>query len=410
MATTDLSLTQLCLQRKKQLLFNFPINRYNPVSPYVGHITSAQLDMRRKAEILQYNASKSNTKTNNYTKAEKWSLLINGKNQKNTYNNIKISQVQYEPSNIGGDVYSDDIVINNQDKYSLIPVYTDIIVKYPDTYTTSTDINGNITHNIIHGIINGCNTDMIPVPTTSSDVPGPPINLIRDVTIPLYNYNNPITYGIQNTETNDKYNYIIENNILFNNNIENKLFSLNIINNNDNYSNKFGFDVPISISFQNNTTANLSNDLISKFNNITINLSNIVLNVYYNNSAVYSRTLVPNVPNIDISLNSSSNNTLNNKITTSFSGSIYIGILNIRNVLLYTQPGYVYDIKLTCKMNDNINNIINDNPLLAEYSNQISINKSIIFNNTDSNIINSNCTINTQVSNTPNNGFILYGY
>ena len=61
-------------------------------------------------------------------------------------------------------------------------------------------------------------------------------------------------------------------------------------------------------------------------------------------------------------------------------------------------------------MNDNINNIINDNPLLAEYSNQISINKSIIFNNTDSNIINSNCTINTQVSNTPNNGFILYGY
>jgi hypothetical protein len=402
MATTDLSLTQLCLQRKKQLLFNFPINRYNPVSPYVGHITSAQLDMRRKAEILQYNASKSNTKTNNYTKAEKWSLLINGKNQKNTYNNIKISQVQYEPSNIGGDVYSDKIVINNQDKYSLIPVYTDIIVKYPDTYTTSTDINGNITHNIIHGIINGCNTDMIPVPTTSSDVPGPPINLIRDVTIPLYNYNNPITYGIQSTETNDKYNYIIENNILFNNNIENKLFSLNIINNNDNYSNNFGFDVPISISFQNNTTANLTTDLISKFNNITINLSNIVLNVYYNNSAIYSSTLVPNVPNIDISLN--------NTITSVFSGSIYIGILNIRNVLLYTQPGYVYDIKLTCKMNDNINNIINDNPLLAEYSNQISINKSIIFNNTVSNKINSNCIINTAVSTIPNNGFILYGY
>jgi hypothetical protein len=399
MATTDLSLTQLCLQRKKQLLFNFPINRYNPVSPYVGHITSAQLDMRRKAEILQYNASKSNTKTNNYTKAEKWSLLINGKNQKNTYNNIKISQVQYEPSNIGGDVYSDKIV---QDKYSLIPVYTDIIVKYPDTYTTSTDINGNITHNIIHGIINGCNTDMIPVPTTSSDVPGPPINLIRDVTIPLYNYNNPITYGIQNTETNDKYNYIIENNILFDNNIENKLFSLNIINNNDNYSNNFGFDVPISISFQNNTTASLSTDLISKFNNITINLSNIVLNVYYNNSVLNSRPLFPNISSIDISLN--------NTITSPFYGSIYIGILNIRNVLLYTQPGYVYDIKLTCKMNDNINNIINDNPLLAEYSNQISINKSIIFNNTVSNKINSNCIINTAVSTIPNNGFILYGY
>jgi len=402
MATTDLSLTQLCLQRKKQLLFNFPINRYNPVSPYVGNITSAQLDMRRKAEILQYNASKSNTKTNNYTKGEKWSLLINGKNQKNTYNNIKISQVQYEPSNIGGNVYSDNIVINNQDKYSSIPVYTDIIIKYPHTYTTSTDINGNIIHNIIQGNINGCNTDMIPVSTTSSDVPGPPINLIRDISIPLYNYNNPITYGIQNTETNDKYNYIIEYNILFNNNIENKLFSLNIINNNDNYSNNFGFDVPISISFQNNTTAILTPDLISKFNNITINLSNILLNVYYNNSVFYSRPLFPNSSSIDISLN--------NTITSPFYGSIYIGILNIEDILLYTQPGYVYDIKLTCKMDDNINTIINDNPLLAEYSTQISINKSIIFNNTDSNKINNNCIINTAVSSIPNNGFILYGY
>ena len=33
MATIDLSLVQICQQRQKQLLFNFPMNRYNPVSP-----------------------------------------------------------------------------------------------------------------------------------------------------------------------------------------------------------------------------------------------------------------------------------------------------------------------------------------------------------------------------------------
>lgn len=406
MATIDLSLAQLCLQRKKQLLFNFPINRYNPISPYVGSITSVQLDMRRKAEILQYSASKSNTKTNNYTKAEKWSLLISGKNQKNAYNNITITQVEYGPSNISSNIYSGDLIINNQEKYSSTPIYTDIIVKYPDKYSFNKDINGNITYNIIQGNINACNMDMVPMPTSSSDVPGPIINLVRDVSIPLYNYNNPITYGIQNPESNNNYNYLINDNILFDNNIENKLFSLNITNNNDNYANNLGFDVPISISFQNNTTADLTSlsvDLISKFNNITINVSNIVLNVYYNNSSVYSSLLFPDSSSIDISLN--------NTITSPFSGSIYIGVLNIRNILLYTQPGYVYDIKLTCKMNDNINTIISDNAAsLIEYTNQIAINKSIIFNTSVSNKINNNCTINTDISTIPNTGFILYGY
>jgi hypothetical protein len=185
--------------------------------------------MRRKAEILQYNANKTNTKTNNYTKAEKWSLLINGKNQKNTYSDIKITEVKFAPSDIVSNLYVDDIIINNQDKYSLVPVFNDITVKYPDTYTTSTDINGNIIYNIVAGNLPNCNTDMIQVPTSSSDVPGPIINLIRDVSIPLYNYNNPATYGIQNAEPNNNYNYIIENNILFNNNIENTLFSLIMI-------------------------------------------------------------------------------------------------------------------------------------------------------------------------------------
>ena len=408
MSTTDLSLNGLCQQRKKQMLFNVPPMRFNPISPYSGNanITSFKLDMRRKAEILQYNANKTNTKTNNFTKAEKWSLLINGKNQKKTYNDIKISQVYYTQSNISSKIYSDGIVINNSDKYSLEPIYTEIIVKYPDTYTTNND-NGNVTYNIVKGNIPNCNTDMIPVPTTSSDVPGKAINLIRDVSIPIYNYNNPITYGIINPANISNYNYIINKNILFNNNVENTLFSLNILDNNHNYRNSFSFEVPVSMSFQNNTIANLnspniSQDIINKFKDIHITLTNVLMNVYYNNSIIFSNTLTNFSSSIDVSLN--------NSITTAFSGNIYIGMITFPDILVYTQPGYVYDIKLTCKIDDNINSIISNNTTLAEYSNQITINKTLIFNSSYVNKDANGCIINTPPSSNENRGFILHGY
>jgi hypothetical protein len=411
MATIDLSLVQICQQRQKQLLFNFPMNRYNPVSPYVGNITTFQLDMRRKAEILKYTASKSNTKTNNYTKAEKWSLLISGKNQQNTYNDIKVSDVQYVPSPISSNIYTSNIYIgntvNNSSKYSSIPIYTDITVKYPDTYTSTTDVNGNVKYNIVKGNIPECNTDLIPTPTSSCDVPGPIINLIRDNTIPLYNYNNPTTYGITQFENNDKYSYVIDKNINFNNNVENTLFSMIILNNNDIYNNYFSFSVPLSINFQNNTTANLTsipNNIIREFNNLNIKLSNLSLNVYYNNSIVNTNysIILPDISNIDISLN--------NYITQPFSGSIYIGLLQVSNLLIYTQPGYVYDIKITCQLDDNITSIINKYPQLTEYTDTININKTILFNCTNVNKTQYDCSINSNVSQVANNGFTFHGY
>ena len=394
MATIDLSLVQMCQQRQKQLLFNFPMNRYNPVSPYIGNITSFQLDMRRKAEILKYSASKSNTKTNNYTKAEKWSLLISGKNQQNTYNDIIVSDVQYVPSPITSNIYTSNIYIgntvNDSSKFSSIPIYTDITVKYPDTYTISSDVNGNVTYNIVKG-----------------NFPGPIINLIRDDTIPLYRYNNPTTYGITQFETNDKYTYIIEKNINFNNNVENTLFSMIILQNNDIYNNYISFSVPLSINFQNNTTVNstsIPSNIITEFNNINIELSNLSLNVYYNNSIVNTNysVVLPDISNIDISLN--------NYITNPFSGSIYIGMLQVSNLLIYTQPSYVYEIKISFQLDDNISSIINKYPQLIEYSNAININKSIILNSADVNKTSNSCSINTNVSQVANNGFVFHGY
>ena len=73
MTTIKTDLEKICDQRKQQMVFNIPPIRFTPISPYEKYpqFTKTQFDMRRKAEVLSYTASKSNTKTNNFTKAKR---------------------------------------------------------------------------------------------------------------------------------------------------------------------------------------------------------------------------------------------------------------------------------------------------------------------------------------------------
>ena len=67
-----------CQQRSKLQLFNQPIIRLElQKSPYDKY-TKAQLDMRRKAEILKYAPIQQTNQTNNVTKKQKWAQLVNG--------------------------------------------------------------------------------------------------------------------------------------------------------------------------------------------------------------------------------------------------------------------------------------------------------------------------------------------
>jgi hypothetical protein len=78
-----LNLTSICDQRKQQLLFNKPLPRYTPISPY-PQFTQDQLNMRRKAEILKYGNNTSSSKTNNLTRKEQWAKISNAKYSGNT--------------------------------------------------------------------------------------------------------------------------------------------------------------------------------------------------------------------------------------------------------------------------------------------------------------------------------------
>jgi hypothetical protein len=300
-------LTSLLIKKKFKIFnVNIPPQRYNSLqnSPYISNnsfnkiFTQSELNMRRKAEILKYSATQSNTKTNNLTKKEKWSQLVNGSSQKR---NLSYSFIQ-----------------NN-----LLPGTTNYINTCP---------SGTILY----------------TPSSASGIPGPIINLYEDPTIPLYMYSsNTDPYGIinkdpttqqfdyDNTQVNQ---YINQTNYV----IITSIFIINILT--PTYT--FNIQFPISIFIY----AEVLNKQNETYNDsLTISFLNYPFqtNTYYGSNIVQKKGIINNpsiVPpssksvTFDISLN------LNND--TFFSGNQYIGMYSINNLTLNTQQGYVYDICL----------------------------------------------------------------
>jgi hypothetical protein len=68
------NICNILAQRNRFLSLQPPLPRLTPLSPY-PQFTQEQLNMRRKVEILQY--KKNSTQTNQLTKQQKWSNLVN---------------------------------------------------------------------------------------------------------------------------------------------------------------------------------------------------------------------------------------------------------------------------------------------------------------------------------------------
>uniref|UniRef100_A0A6C0B3K2 Uncharacterized protein n=1 Tax=viral metagenome TaxID=1070528 RepID=A0A6C0B3K2_9ZZZZ len=363
MANIDLSLSVICSQRKKRtelsaaLAVNLP-PRYTPTNPYVLYPQYRQFDfdMRRKAEILRYdkNSTQSNSKL---TKSQQYSKLVNAAGSSNGKFNDTI-------------LYQDDGSGN----------FITIVVKYPDTYSTSKVIVGfdpfeNPKYIDVYNIIPGQRLrpcpDNFPIPTSSSDVPGPIINLYNDTNVPLIYYNKNVqAYGITNPNNTNPWTTATSNNIFFSDTIS-KLFMNLIINNAiDNYSYTFAFQIPISIYFTATVRDDVPDGLIYLPNN-TINIDTINVFTYYNGQQItYQKQPIITLDNdetlsFDISLNKRfvSQTSYDEKgllINTSYynntiTGQYYLGMLNITNLYLLTSPSYIYDINLNFFMSTNMN-------------------------------------------------------
>lgn len=139
---------EYCQQRLIAQLTNKPPprNELQP-SPYILGFTKTQLDMRRKVEILEYNAARQNTKTNNFNRAQKWAHFIR--------NGSGVSQSVINR------------IANNEQPAEIL-----------------------------------CPEDrFIPKPTSASDVPGPIMDLVYDPNVPLYMYqDNTLALGTSENE------------------------------------------------------------------------------------------------------------------------------------------------------------------------------------------------------------------
>jgi hypothetical protein len=313
----------ICNQRRKRQLFNTPVRIEMLNSPYGGAYTMEQINMRRKAEILQYSPNKQSSQTNSATKTQKYALIVNA------------------PSRL------------NNNKF----------------------VSGN-----------PCPSDnLIPVPTSSSDVPGPIKYLIYDEDVTLYNYLNPIStrgYSEDIISNTKSFDYNISENVLISGdstdtsivsiyfNIPPQTVNINLV-------------IPIGIYFN----GSVSTYTQLPITELTISIVNIKIELYYND------TLISNIdlPD-DINLKFQVTNT-NNKV------NIFKYIKTITTNLVYLiGTKNVYDIKITYKKISGERNLSNENvKLIANMT-------------TSTNIISDNVIIKSvsPIANTYNKTFVSY--
>ena len=428
--TVNFALKSICQQRSKQLMYNRPPPRNEIVSPYNGIYTKEQLDMRRKAEILKYNNNASSSKTNNLTKGQRWAQLVRGNasTQSSNFPTLTVTTIDYLGNfNTFTVAYPDTLQTFPEPQYT-IDEYGNSQLN-PEAYQI-VGTSGYFSVYILKGsqYVN-CNPGIIPTPTSSCNVPGPITYLINDNTVPLYNYANRVNaYSFDSNVVNiEKWRFNPMSDILLTNGENTTVLSLLITELIDQASYNFTLQLPFSIYV---TGTNISANLIydpsgnptpdpSYFPNASISLKSIEFGVNYNNSPV----TFSSAPQITLYTNSTINLT-NNKgnyvvddfaplqfdisfneeisigsplgpVSTndSYTAQIYTGVINISNIHLLTEPGYVYDFYLQM----NTSNIQFPKPDLSEayfYPTAIQTTSTGVYVNASSNqTIQNNCIV-----------------
>jgi hypothetical protein len=302
-----LNLTNLCYQRRQQMLFNVPLSRNElQTSPYLATATKPaykkqQLDMRRKAEILKHSSNTTSSQTNLLSRKEKWA---------------QISRANYSGN----------------------------ILFCPDDIT-------------------------IPTLSSACDVPGPITVLFNDPTVPLYNYATKTnSYGINNGTDGLNWTTNYVPNALLSGYTQTTIASLYIKNNQNISLRKFNIKTPFCIYV---TGKNISPS--GPFE-ITITINTITTIAYYSGNQVMA---VNGIPTYSYSTQQTPINLtlkpIDNVMNFNYSAFVYSGILNLGNINLYTENGYIYDIKTvfgyTLSSPNTTNPTIKNNTNVTMYTN-----------------------------------------
>jgi hypothetical protein len=334
MTTTDCAVLEQL--RKSRVNTIKPLRIELQPSPYSTY-TQKQLDMRRKAEILQYSAVSSNTKTNNLTKKEKFALIAKG--------------------------------------------------------TTQTISDSISTTNV-------CDNPLLLVPTSSSDVPGPIEYLYNDPTVPLYNPSSSVNSKNGQNYISTETTYTSKWEIDGNSNIfcttdeaSNSFSTLYIRDAIDAYVYKFSMTIPLSIDISGTlNTTKYNSDLDFSRNDVSVSLSTFECEIYYNDVLLNNTSLTnPVVPTYDTTnLTSFTIHKSDTDASLNFNATIYVGEMIIGNIQLFTSTPYVYDIVFKTTVNININD---DDYAITDYFTETPTTYVIVNPTNDYIDISNNCII-----------------
>jgi hypothetical protein len=270
----------ICEQRKLFQLYNIPPIRYEVISPYNGTITQAQLNMRRKTEILKYN--KNSTQAPRMTKNQKLAVTFRG------------------------------------------------------GYNTARAV---------------CPSDYkIPVLTTAAGVPGPPMYLVEDPDIPLYNYTKDTNAYAENVYE-DKTQWVFSKNtnqLCANNNQYTEVGKLIIRKPIQNAYTQFTYRTPVLFRMRG---TGLAMDCSGATITSRIDSTALKFQVLYNSSIIANNIQLTTrfLQNSSIVAVLSPPSGLNG--TFNYFCETYVGILEISGIMLTTNPGFVYGFNINYILN-----------------------------------------------------------
>lgn len=297
-AANQVTVCNILKQRTRFFLLNQPIPRYTPVSPYPQY-TKFQLDMRRKAEILQY--KKNSTQGMQQTKTQKYSQIMNS----NRYSNSKTictEDLLKPQSTTSSDVPGPPMILYYDPK---IPLYN---------YQTNQDP---------YAIENA------PIKRWQDTISSNLLSLSNNI---QSNYQGGVN-GITN---------IITSETLF--------MTLSIYNIESLYNYRLGLPIGFYISGINTNNTDISANFV---------LNKASLNVYFypQTPVVFSADSSNNyilVNNHSISTSSDISGSIYINPSSTFYGNQYIGNLDVSNIILPSQYGNVYDFKFVFDITINI--------------------------------------------------------
>ena len=126
-------------------------------------------------------------------------------------------------------------------------------------------------------------------------------------------------------------------------------------------------------------------DFVVKYNNEYVQNVNSVINYTYDN----------NINSIEFDISNNVND---------FNATLYAGVLDITNIKLFTEPGYIYDFNIKPRLNV----VIGNNDITSNFNVQYDISYGILMNISETNTSDaSGCTITTEPSSQPYVPFTL---